>query len=153
MRITIISGTVFGAAEEVAWRAAELLTEAGLEAVYQRQWTVAELVEQDPAGLLLVTSTTGMGELPEKLQPLVDALEEQQPDWSGRPAGIIGLGDAGYGDNFCLAADELEDLAGLLGLVLLQETLRHDASASVTPVQDAEPWLQEFAGLLKAWHD
>lgn len=153
MRITIISGTVFGAAEEVAWRAAELLTEAGLEAVYQRQWAVAELVEQDPAGLLLVTSTTGMGELPEKLQPLVEALEEQQPDWSGRPAGIIGLGDAGYGDNFCLAADELEDLADLLGLVLLQETLRHDASASVTPVQDAEPWLQEFAGLLKAWHD
>lgn len=153
MRVAIVSGTVFGASEEVAWRASELLAEAGLDVVYRQHWELADLLEQEPAGLLFIASTTGMGELPEKMQPLVDALEQQQPDWAGRPAGIIGLGDAGYGDNFCLVADELEDLADLLGLVRLQETLRLDASESVTPEQDAVPWIQEFAALLQAWHD
>lgn len=151
MRIVIVSGTVFGAAEEVAWRAEELLSAAGFDVVYQQQWQLQELLQQEVDGLLLIASTTGMGELPERMQPLVEALQEQQPDWAGRPAGIIGLGDAGYGDNFCLAADELEDLADDLGLMLLQETLRLDASQSVTPDQDAVPWLQELAELLQAW--
>ena len=151
MKLVIVSGTVFGAAEEVAWKAAELMTEAGLSAVYQQQWSLAELLDRDPAALLLITSTTGMGELPERLQPLVDALEDEQPDWAGRPVGIIGLGDAGYGDNFCLAADRLEEMCELLGLVELQPTLRLDASETVTPEEDALPWLREFAGLLKDW--
>ena len=34
---------------------------------------------------------------------------------------------------------------------MLQDTLRLDASESVTPEQDAVPWLQEFAELLVAW--
>lgn len=153
MRIVIVSGTVFGAAEEVAWRAGELLSAVGLDVQYQQHWQLQELLQQEPDGLLLIASTTGMGELPERMQPLVDALYEELPEWSGLPAGVIGLGDAGYGDNFCLAADELEDLAGALGLVLVQETLRLDASESVTPEQDAVPWLQEFAELLTAWSD
>lgn len=151
MRIVVVSGTVFGTAEEVAWRASELLSAAGLDVAYQQHWQLQELLQQEPDALLLIASTTGMGELPERLQPLVDALQAQQPDWAGRPVGIIGLGDAGYGDNFCLAADELEALADELGLVMLQDTLRLDASESVTPEQDAVPWLQEFAELLVAW--
>lgn len=153
MRVAIVSGTVFGTAEEVARRASEILAGAGFEADYRQHWTLEELLQHDPEGLLFIASTTGMGELPEKMQPLVDVLQEYQPDWAGRPAGIVGLGDSGYGDNFCLAADELEQLGDLLGLVQLQEPLRLDASESVTPEQDAVPWLQEFAGLLNAWRD
>lgn len=152
MRVAIVSGTVFGTSEEVAWRASELLAEAGLDVVYQQHWTLAELLEQDPAALLFVVSTTGMGEVPERMQPLLEALQDLLPDWAGRPAGIIGLGDSGYGDNFCLAADELEDLSEELGLVLLQETLRLDASETVTPEQDSVVWVKEFAALLGAWH-
>ena len=100
MRIVVVSGTVFGTAEEVAWRASELLSAAGLDVAYQQHWQLQELLQQEPDALLLIASTTGMGELPERLQPLVDALQAQQPDWAGRPVGIIGLGDAGYGDNF-----------------------------------------------------
>ncbi|MFB1010798.1 MAG: flavodoxin domain-containing protein [Thiopseudomonas sp.] len=152
MRIAIVSGTVFGTAEEVAWRASELLAEAGLNVEYRQHWQLPELQEYDPEALLFVTSTTGMGELPEKLQPLVNTLEEQLPDWAGRPAGIIGLGDAGYGDNFCLSVDALEELYEELGLVMLQDSLRLDASETVTHVEDAVPWINEFAVLLQAWH-
>lgn len=152
MRIAIVSGTVFGTAEEVAWRASELLAEAGLDVTFRPHWQLSELLEHDPEAVLFVTSTTGMGELPEKLQPLVSGLEQQLPDWAGRPAGIIGLGDGGYGDNFCLSVDELEALYELLGLVMLQDSLRLDASETVTHVEDAVPWINEFAALLQEWH-
>lgn len=151
MRLAIISGTVFGGAEEVAYRAAELLLKQGIEAVYQQQWAVDQLTTLDPEAFLFVTSTTGMGELPENLQPLVADLETQQPNWLGRPVGVIGLGDSAYGENFCAAAEQLCELAELLGLIELQGALRLDASESVTPDKDAEPWVEQFAVELKGW--
>jgi len=36
-----------------------------------------------------------------------------------------------------------------LGVVEVQEMLRLDASESVTPETDAEPWLEQFVKLLK----
>lgn len=151
MRIAIVSGTVFGTAEELAWHAKELLVAAGLKPSYQQQWELDALQQYDPEALLLISSTTGMGEVPERLQPLLDGLEERLPDWAGRPLGIVGLGDRGYGDDFCRAADALEELSDLLGLVPLQTTLRLDASETVNHVEDAVPWLQDFIELLKQW--
>ena len=152
MRVAIVSGTVFGTSEEVALRAHEILQEAGLDVTYQKSWSLAELLEYNPEALLFVASTTGMGELPEKTQALVSEMEARHPDWAGRPAGIIGLGDSAYGDTFCQGATDLEELAELLGLVQLQETLRLDGSETVTPEQDAVPWVETFAVLLKDWN-
>ncbi len=152
MRVAIVSGTVFGTSEEVAWRARDLLANVGLEPVYRQQWQLDELLALEPAALLVVTSTTGMGELPERLQPLVDALEDSMPDWAGRPAGLVGLGDSGYGEQFCEGATRIEELFELLGLVPVQPTLRLDASETVTPEEDALPWLGEFAQVLQGWH-
>lgn len=151
MQVAIVSGSVFGGSEELAWLAQEQLIAQGWAATYRQVWQLDELLALDPQALLVITSTTGMGELPERLQPLVDALEEQQPDWAGRPAGLIGLGDSGYGDQFCMAADRIEELFELLGLVPLQDTLRLDASESVTPVEDAQPWLTAFMEQLQGW--
>lgn len=151
MRVAIVTGSVFGTAEEIAWQAQDLLSAKGFSVHYRQQWPVDDLLALDPQALLVISSTTGMGELPERLQPLVDALEEHQPDWAGRPAGLIGLGDSGYGDQFCMAADHIEELFELLGLVPLQETLRLDASESVTPEEDAQPWLYSFVEQLQGW--
>lgn len=145
INVVIVSGTVFGAAEGVAHHAAELLTEAGLSVTYNPRITYAELVELEPDALLFVTSTTGMGELPESLQPLVDALHEQPPQWSALLGGVIALGDAGYGEDFCVGGEMIRELYDDLGVVEIQEMLRLDASETVTPESDAEPWLAEFA--------
>lgn len=148
INVVIISGTVYGAAEDVAHHAAQLLAEAGLNVSYQPRVSYAELVALAPDALLCVTSTTGMGELPENLQPLIDTLREQAPQWQGLLGGVIALGDACYGENFCAGGEVIRELYAELGIVEIQEMLRLDASETVSPESDAEPWLAEFAACL-----
>ncbi len=145
MRIAIISGSVYGAAEEVARHAGNLLREAGHEIQYNPRATLAELQAFNPQALLAVTSTTGMGELPDNLQPLYSQIRDALPAaWRGLPGGVIGLGDASYGDTFCGGGEQLRELFAELGIVEVQDMLRLDASESVTPESDAEPWLADF---------
>lgn len=148
INLVIVSGTVFGAAEEVAQHAAQLLAEAGLNVTYQARISYSELVALEPDALLFVTSTTGMGELPEDLQPLTAALRDQPPEWHGLLGAVIALGDACYGEDFCAGGEMIRELYEELGVVELQDMLRLDASESVTPESDAEPWLAEFAASL-----
>jgi len=148
IHVVIVSGTVFGAAEDVAHHAAEFLTDAGLNVTYQPRITYPELMALEPDALLFVTSTTGMGELPEGLQPLVDALRDQPPQWHGLLAGVIALGDACYGDDYCAGGEIIRELYEEIGVVELQDMLRLDASETVSPETDAEPWLAEFAANL-----
>lgn len=151
MRIAIISGSVYGAAEEVARHAGNLLREAGHEIHYSPRATLAELQAFNPQALLAVTSTTGMGELPDNLQPLYSQIRDVLPAaWRGLPGGVIGLGDASYGDTFCGGGEQLRELFAELGVVEVQDMLRLDASESVTPESDAEPWLAEFIKHLTA---
>ncbi len=148
INVVIISGTVFGAAEEVAHHAAELLAEAGLNVTYKPRVSYPELLALEPDVLLFVTSTTGMGEVPESLQPLIATLREQAPQWSSMLGGVIALGDACYGEDFCAGGEVIRELYAELGIVELQDMLRLDASETVTPERDAEPWLAEFAASL-----
>lgn len=145
MQLAVVSGTVFGTAEDVAESAVKHLQEAGIDVQYRQRWQLEELLDADPQALLFVCSTTGMGELPETLQPLVSGLEERLPSWAGRPAGIIALGDAGYGDTFCAAGELLRELVTALGMVEVQGMLCLDASETVTQAQDALPWVERFA--------
>jgi MioC protein len=104
-----------------------------------------------PEAFLAVTSTTGMGELPDNLQPLYSTIRDQLPAaWRGLPGAVIGLGDASYGDTFCAGGEQMRELFAELGLREVLPMLRLDASESVTPETDAEPWLAELVTALRA---
>lgn len=148
MNVVIVSGTVYGAAEDVAHHAAQVLAEAGLNVTYKPRVSYPELLALAPDAVLFISSTTGMGELPENLQPLVNALREKDPQWHGLLGGVIGLGDACYGEDFCAGGEMIRELYTELGVVEIQDMLRLDASETVTPERDAEPWLAEFAASL-----
>lgn len=149
MKIAILSGSVYGTAEEVARHAHGLLEAAGFEARHDPRFTLEILEAFAPDALLAVTATTGMGELPDNLLPLYHALRDRVPDWRGRPGAVIALGDASYGDTFCGGGEQMRELFGELGLREVLPMLRLDASETVTPEADAEPWLAELAGLLR----
>lgn len=148
LELAIVSGSAFGTAEEVARHAEQFLCDAGIEARYLPRASLAALLELDPQALLVVTSTTGMGEVPDNLQHLLDEIEGAQPDWKGRPLAVIGLGDTCYGEQFCAAALQAHMLLLRLGMRDLQSQLQLDASETVTPAEDAEPWLARLAGNL-----
>ncbi len=145
MRVAIISGSVYGSAEEVARHAGRILSTAGHQVLHNPRITLAELLAFEPQALLAVSSTTGMGELPDNLYPLYAQLRDQLPAvLRGLPGGVIALGDASYGDTFCAGGEQLHELFAELGVTEVQDMLRLDGSESVTPETDAEPWLAGF---------
>ncbi|MDQ0652505.1 flavodoxin [Pseudomonas cedrina] len=145
MKVAILSGSVYGTAEEVARHAVDILNAAGFEAWHNPRATLADVQAFAPQAFLAVTSTTGMGELPDNLQPLYSSIRDQLPAaWRGLPGAVIGLGDASYGDTFCAGGEQLRELFGELGVREVLPMLRLDASESVTPETDAEPWLAEL---------
>jgi len=150
MKVALLSGSVYGTAEEVARHARQLLEDEGFETFYNPRASLDELLKAAPQALLAVTSTTGMGELPDNLMPLYSQLRDQLPAaLRGLPGAVIGLGDASYGDTFCGGGEQVRELFAELGVDEVQDMLRLDASESVTPEKDAEPWLAEFSGRLQ----
>lgn len=149
MKIAILVGSVYGTAEEVARHAARRLEAAGHQLFVDPRASLETLLEFAPDALLAVTSTTGMGELPDNIQPLYHSLRDRLPDWRGRPGAVIALGDSSYGDTYCGGGAQLRELFAELGLVECQPMLQLDASETVTPEVDAEPWLDQFAAALR----
>lgn len=150
MKVAILSGSVYGTAEEVARHAEEILKDAGFNAWHNARATLADVQAFAPEAFLAVTSTTGMGELPDNLQPLYSTLRDQLPAaWRGLPGAVIGLGDASYGDTFCGGGEQMRELFAELGIREVQPMLRLDASESVTPEADAEPWLADLITALR----
>lgn len=149
MKVAILSGSVYGTAEEVARHAESLLNQAGLVAWHNPRASLDDVRAFAAEAFLVVTSTTGMGELPDNLQPLYHDIRDQLPAWSGLPGGVIALGDSSYGDTYCAGGEQARELFAELGIREVLPMLRIDASESVTPEQDAEPWIGEFAGMLQ----
>lgn len=150
MKVAIISGSVYGTAEEVARHAQGLLKAQGFDA-----WHAARTTQQDiegfaPEAVLVVTSTTGMGELPDNLMPLYSTLRDTLPAaWRGLPGAVLALGDSSYGDTYCGGGEQVRELFAEVGVREVLPMLRLDASETVTPEADAEPWLAEFAQALR----
>lgn len=148
MKIAILSGSVYGTAEEVARHAERQLKAAGLEAWHKSNMSLDELLAFAPDAFLTVTSTTGMGELPDNLLPLYSEIRDRLPAWSGLPGAVLALGDSSY-DTFCGGGELIRELYAELGLREVVEMLRLDSSETVTPESDAEPWLQELTAALQ----
>ena len=145
MKVAILCGSVYGTAEEVARHAKQLLTDAGCEVLLNSRATLADIQAFAPEALLAVTSTTGMGELPDNLAPLYSTIHDQLPAaWRGLPGGVIALGDESYGDTYCGGGQLMSELFAELGLRDVQPMLRLDASETVTPESDCEPWVEAF---------
>ena len=149
MKVAILSGSVYGTAEEVARHAKQLLTDAGFEVLLNTRATLVDIQAFAPEALLAVTSTTGMGELPDNLTPLYSTIRDQLPAaWRDLPGAVIGLGDSSYGDTFCGGGEQIRELFAELGVREVQPMLRLDSSESVTPESDAEPWLADLIKVL-----
>lgn len=150
MKVAIISGSVYGTAEEVARHAASILNKAGFETSYDPRASLADIQAFSPEAFLAVTSTTGMGELPDNLQPLYFSIRDQLPAaWRGMPGAVIALGDASYGDTFCGGGESMRELFAELGIREVLPMLRLDASETVSPETDAEPWVEELVVALR----
>ena len=145
-KVNIVYGTVYDQARSVATELQALLSEKSLD---------NELIDEDALPswrppeneiLLVVCSSTGMGDLPDQLVPWYLALEDEHPDWGSLEVGLIGLGDSSY-EVFNGAIQTIETLALELGARLIKETLKLDATVHFSPHEDAKKWLSEYMDL------
>lgn len=143
--ITLISGSTLGSAEYVAEHLAEKLEEAGHTTTMLHGPLLNELPVQ---GLwLVVSSTHGAGDLPDNLQPLYEAIEQQKPDLRGVQYGALGIGSKEY-DTFCAAIEKLDALLTQYGAVRIGETEKINVLDHDIPEDPAEVWLESWKKLI-----
>lgn len=143
--ITLISGSTLGSAEYVADHLAEKLDEAGhtTETLHG-----PELEELKTSGIwIVVSSTHGAGELPDNIQPLFDAIKEQQPDLSNLRYGAVGIGNREY-DLFCGAIVQFDALLTSLGAQRIGDRLDIDVLEHEIPEDPAGVWVESWKELI-----
>lgn len=144
--ITLISGSTLGSAEYVAEHLAEKLDDAGFSTETLHGPLLKDL--QTSGVWLIVSSTHGAGDLPDNLQPLYDAIKEENPDLSNVRYGAVGIGSREY-DTFCGAIEKIDALlnecgAKRVGSLLKVNILDHDI-----PEDPAEVWVGSWKDLLQ----
>ena len=147
-KILIIAGSVYGGAQFVAEEAKELLEGKGHQVSMTESPTVADVKSDDNDTFLLISSTTGQGDLPDNLVSFASQLNDQFPLIPHKRYGVIALGDSSYGDTFCGGGKQLDALFTELQAVKLGERLEVDAGETLQPEDEALPWVEEWAKLL-----
>jgi len=146
-KIKILVGTVYGNALEVAEMCQQKLSEQGHEVELFRQPDIEDIPVGLTDTLLVCTSTTGQGEIPDSLLKLYCQLKDRSPLMPDTRYGIITLGDSSY-DTFAEAGMLMEALLQELQLKRVGSPLVIDACETMAPCEEAEPWVVSWSELL-----
>lgn len=147
-QIGIFVGTVYGNALLVAEEAENILQEQGHEVKLYEEGTLEEWLLYRQHYALVITSTTGQGDLPDSIAPLFYAIRDQLGYQPEVRYGLIALGDSGY-DNFCGAGRAFDALLQQQGATRIKEVLEIDAQEQPEPEVTSCPWVEQWGNQLK----
>ncbi|MFQ2173301.1 flavodoxin [Aeromonas rivipollensis] len=143
--IDILVGTVYGSAMLVAETLRDHLQAQGHVC---QLFDEAELTDIDPSRfLLIVSATTGQGDIPPNLQPFATALADCAPYMKGWRYALIAMGDSSY-EHFCGAGRRLDELLQELAADALVPHLEIDATLEDEPEVAALAWLKSWENRL-----
>lgn len=146
-KIQILVGTVYGNALDVAEMCLQKLEQKGHEVELLRQPDINDIPAGTTDTLLVCTSTTGQGEIPDSLLKLYCQLQDRLPAMPHARYGLITLGDSSY-DTFAEAGALMEALLQELKLQRVGSPLVIDACETMAPCEEAEPWVISWSDLL-----
>lgn len=99
---------------------------------------------------LVVTSSHGEGDLPERARPFYAKLREQRPDLSGVRYGVFGLGDnRAHATTFCFGPKKIDTLLAELGATRIGELEKHDMWDKVYAEDHALNWITGWLRLFE----
>lgn len=148
MNILIVVGSVYGGARLVAEEIQTSLENLGHTITCPETVTGDDLSGDIYDLLLVCTSTTGSGDLPDELIPLHTELVDAPPRVNGLKYAVIGLGDSSYGDTFCGGGRTIDAALEDIGAEQVAPMLALDAMETVTPEDDAVPWALDLVSSL-----
>ncbi|MEQ1967520.1 flavodoxin [Xenorhabdus nematophila] len=146
-KIGVFVGTVYGNALAVAEEAQQILRQQGHEVEVFEEATLAQWQAYLQQVVLVITSTTGQGDLPDNIQPLYADLCDKlgyQPDLC---YGMVALGDSSY-DTFCGGGHTFDELLQEQGAKRIGDMLVIDAIEVAEPEVFAQGWIEEWGALL-----
>ncbi|MBY6105129.1 flavodoxin [Ferrimonas balearica] len=142
-------GSVYGAAEHVAEQLTAKLSEQGHQVHLIESDDPQVIIDASKDVLLVITSTTGSGDLPDNLAPLFFALKDRFPLLPNLRYGVIALGDSSYGETYCGAGRQFDELLEELGARRVGERLQIDACETFAPEEEALKWLPDWLAQLE----
>lgn len=147
-KVGIFVGTMYGNALLVAEEAKAILHDSGHQAVVFESPRLADWQCYVQHYVLVVTSSTGDGNLPDNIVPLFQALKDQlgyQPDLR---YGLIALGNSDY-DHYCGGGLEFDALLQEQSATRIGDVLQVDASQYSEPEVLTNPWVASWSASLK----
>lgn len=142
--IQILVGSVMGTAETVAEAVAAELRQLNHEVTVNFQADVNDILRDNDEVLLICTSNTGSGELPDNIQPLYLQLTRDFPRIAGRRYGVINLGDSSY-TTFNEGGRALDEAFADLGAQRVGDPLVIDACEGMDAEEESIVWVKEWA--------
>ncbi|TKI05907.1 flavodoxin [Martelella alba] len=146
-QVGIFVGTVYGNALLVAEEAETILTERGHQVKLFEEGTLESWQYYRRHHALIVTSSTGQGDLPDSIAPLFQAVKDQVGYQPELRYGVIALGDSSY-EHFCGAGHRFDALLQEQGAQRIGELLEIDAQEYPEPEVVSSPWVEKWAALI-----
>ncbi|MCU4676962.1 flavodoxin domain-containing protein [Catenovulum sp. 2E275] len=144
----ILVGSVYGGAEDLAENTLKKFKQAGVEAKVFSDCSLADILAENPEHWLVITSTTGQGDVPDNLANVYFELKNT-PNLTGQKYAVIAMGDSSYFDTFCQAGKDFDEVLAECMATQLQPKLEIDACETMDAVGAAQTWLDEFIAKLK----
>ncbi|HFB64099.1 MAG TPA: flavodoxin [Aeromonadales bacterium] len=140
--ISIFVGTVFGSSIDVANALKNELEQQSFSVNYFEPGTLDDFIQAE--NIIVCTSTTGSGDLPDEIADLFYQLKESFPLITGIPYAVIGLGDSSYGETFCGAGRQFDSLLEELQGQRVVPLKCFDAIETTQPEIDVLSWVPEY---------
>ena len=146
--VGIFVGTMYGNSLLVAEEAEAILSGLGHKATVFEDPEVKDWESYTGKYVLVVTSTTGQGDLPDSIVPLFQGIKDRLGYQPNVHYGIIALGDSSYA-NFCGGGKQFDALPQEQSAQRVGEMLLIDAGEHPEPESESNPWVEHWATLLK----
>lgn len=145
-QLSIFAGTVYGNAQHVAEQVEEALATQGVDCELFSDPEVSDFV--DAEAILVITSTTGQGDVPPNLEMVFSDLKDEFPLMNNKPFAVAGLGDSSYGESFCGGGRQFFDLLSELQGNPVADMLEVDAIETLEPEKDVLAWVETIKARL-----
>lgn len=138
--ISFFVGSVYGGAEQLAHDLCQQVSDNGHQGKVFHPGNVNDVKAAEV--IVIVTSTTGQGDIPSELEAVYLALNSEFPLLTDKPFAVCTLGDSSYGDTFCGSGKKFSMLLNELQAKEVIERLEVDAMENFDPMPVAKPWVE-----------
>lgn len=144
--VSIFAGSVYGNAQHVAEEVQSMLTAEGVTSEIHTDPSPSDFT--DAQAVLVITSTTGQGDIPPNLEYFHSQLRDTFPLMASKPFAVVGLGDSSYGDSYCGGGKQFFELLTELQGSAVAPLFAVDAMETLAPEDEVVPWVKSTLGAL-----